>query len=367
MSNKISITGSALERNKKHQEIAEKYNLTLDQIIDLSLGDNLFIPPSLIQELVIKDIESIDPRDSYPIDYYSFLDEISRFIGVETPSLYPGLTHNQLIQRVLSTLTKPKNGVILVSPDKDIYSIIAQSQKLKINKVSLQDDFELDINSILEKIETSSAKAIMFTSPHYPTANQFRESDVLTLAKETDIPIIIDESYVEFGKYSLVNQVKFFENLIVVRSFSKAWGLGSLSSAYLVADPKIVNLLKDTYFIEEIPPLHALATKHILQAPYKFVELINAFIVERKRVQDQLKMLSGLKVYRSDTNFLFIKYRKNIKGLYEQLCSKGIIVQSFDETHEFNDYEQFFVVTLGDSEINNKFVLAIIESLESLS
>ncbi len=367
MSNKISITGFALERNRKHQQIADKYNLTLDQITDLSLGDNLFIPPTLIQEFVVKDIESIDPRDSYPIDYYSFVEEISRFTGVKTPSLYPGLTHNQLIQRVLSTITKPKDEIILISPDKDIYSTIAQSQKLKINMVSLMEDFELDINAVLEKIETSSSKAIVFSSPHYPTANQLRENDVLTLAKEIDIPIIIDESYVEFGKYSLVNQVQFFDNLVIVRSFSKAWGLGSLSSAYLVADPGFINLLKEQYFIEEIPPIHALATKHILQAPYKFVELINAFIAERKRVINHLKMLSGLKIFRSDTNFLFIKYKNNIKELYEQLCSKGIIVQTFDEAHKFKDYEKSFVVTLGDSEINDRFVLAIIEALEALS
>ena len=367
MSNKISITGSALERNKRHQEIAEKYNLTLDQIIDLSLGDNLFIPPSLIQELVIKNIESIDPRDSYPIDYYSFLEEISRFIGVETSSLYPGLTHNQLTQRLLSTLTKPKDEIILVVPDKDIFSTISHNQKLKINKLSLMEDFELDVNSVLEAIETVSAKAIVFTSPHYPTSNQFRESDVLTLAKETDIPIIVDESYVEFGKYSLVNQVKFFENLIIVRSFSKAWGLGSLSTAYLVADPKIVKSLKDKYFIEEIPPIHAIATKYILQSPYKYVELINTFNLERERVQNQLKMLSGLKVYKSDTNFLFIRYKKDIKELNEQLCSKGIIVQTFDESHEFSDCNHFFVATLGDSEINDKFVIALIEAIEALS
>ena len=367
MSNKISITGSALERDKKHQEIAKKYNLNLDQIIDLSLGDNLFIPPSLIQEFVIKDIKSIDPRDSYPIDYYSFVEEISRFIGVETSSLYPGLNHNQLIQRVLSILTKSRNNIILVSPDKDIFSTIAQSLKLNINKVNLTDNFELDINELLEKIKSTSAKALLFTSPHYPTANQLRENDVLTLVKETNIPVIVDESYVEFGKYSLVNQVKFFDNLIIVRSFSKAWGLGSLSSAYLVADSKIINLLKDKFFIEEIPPMHALAIKHILQAPYKFVELINTFIIERKRVQDQLKILSGLKVHKSDTNFLFIRYKNDINELYEQLCSKGIIVQIFDERHLFNNYEQSFVATLGDNTINDRFVLALIESLESLS
>ena len=229
------------------------------------------------------------------------------------------------------------------------------------------DNFEIDINTILEEIETNSSQAIVFSSPHYPTANQLKESDVLALAKETEIHIIVDESYVEFGKYSLVNQVKSFNNLTIVRSFSKAWGLGSLSCAYLVANPNLINLLKNKYFIEEIPPIHALTTKHILQAPYKFVELINTFIAERKRVIDHLKMLTGLRIFRSDTNFLFIKYKNNIKELYEQLCSKGIIVKIFDGTHKFKDYEKSFLVTLGDSKINDRFILAIIEALESLS
>jgi len=366
LSDRISITKYALERLKKRQEIAMKHNLSLDKILDLSLGDNLFIPPSLIQKVLEREIKSIDLRESYPIDYESFIEEISRFAGVQTSSIYPGLTHNLLIQRIISKITKPHDSILLITPDKEIYFKIANNQNLDIHCVELTDSFELDFTKILEIANKSELKAIIFSSPHYPTANQFNKDDVLTLAKETDIPIIVDESYVEFGKYSLVNQVEFFNNLTVVRSFSKAWGLGATSCAYIVSNPEFVQSLKEEYFMEEIPPIHLLITNYVLQTPYKFVELINDFVTERKRVIERLKMFSGIKVFKSDTNFLFIKFRNEVKELYDQLCSKGIIVRTFEDFQPFKDREKTFLVTLGEARINDRFIVSFAELLESL-
>lgn len=364
--NKISSTKHSLERLKKQQDIANKYNISLDQILDLSGGQNLFIPPHHIQKIIMKEIQSIDPRDSYPIDYYAFIDELSRFVGVKPSAIYPGLTHNQLIQRMISTITNPNDNILLLSPDKEIYFQIANNQRLNIETISLTGKFELNVDEILDKIKQTNAKTLIFSSPHYPTANQFDEQRLLLLAKETEIPIIVDESYVEFGKYSLVKQVQYYNNLSIVRSFSKAWGLGAFSCAYLVSDTSWVNNLKERYFFEEIPPTHLLVTTDVLRAPYRFVELINGFISERKRVIEHLKMLSGIKVYKSDTNFLFIQFKENVKTLYDQLCSKGIIVQIFDSATYFKNKENSFLATLGDNSVNDRFILALIETLESI-
>jgi histidinol-phosphate aminotransferase len=366
LSNRISITKHAMERQKRKQEIAEKYNFPLDQILDLSTGDNLFIPPSMIQKTLIKEIQAIDLRESYPIDYYSFIEEISRFVGVQTSCIYPGLTHGQLIQRLVSVITKAEDAVLLLNPDKGIYYQIAANNKLNIQTVDLTDNFELDFEALLLKIKEVKPSAIIFSSPHYPTANQFQEEGILTLAKEIETQIIIDESYVEFGKYTLSNQVQFFDNLSVVRSFSKAWGLGAVSCGYVVSNPELINVLKENFLIEEIPPIHLLATNYVLRTPYKFFELINNFITERERVIEHLRMLKGLKIYRSDTNFLFIKFKQDVKELYNQLCSKGIIIQTFEKSKQFKDREKHFLVTLGDASINDRFILAIIELLESI-
>ena len=366
LSNRISETKNALDRLITRQKVAEKYNLPLEQILDLSTGDNLFIPPNLIQKIIIKEIQSIDPREQYPIDYVSLIEEIARFVNVKTTTVYPGLTHNQLIQRIIRVVARPQDTISLLAPDKNIFYQIANSHQLNIVTTGLTTNYDLDVNLILEQIKKENSKALVFSSPHYPTANQLKEEDVLTLTKESGIPVIIDESYVEFGKYSLVNQVQNFDNLTIVRSFSKAWGLGAFSSAFLVSNKKNIDTLKENYIIEEIPPIHLLATNYILQAPYRLVELINNFIAERKRVIEHLRMLKGLKVHRSDTNFLLIQFTKDVKELFEHLCSKGIIIQTFENYPSFKDSNKSFLVTLGDAEINDKLIMAIIEVLESI-
>ena len=160
LSNRISETKHALDRLLTRQEVAEKYNLSLDQILDLSTGDNLFIPPSLIQKIIIKEIQSIDPREQYPIDYLSLIEEISRFLGVETSSVYPGLTHNQLIQRIIRVVTRPNDTISLIIPDKDIYHQIAENQQLNICTTELTLDYELDIGHILEQIKKEDSKRL---------------------------------------------------------------------------------------------------------------------------------------------------------------------------------------------------------------
>jgi len=361
----VSNTRLALKRLEMRQKISKKYNIPLDQILDLSTGNNLFIPPKLIQDILIRQVQFVDPRDDYPIQYNAFIDELSRFLNVQASTIYPGLTHTQLIQRAISCLTNTGDTILLFNPDKGVYQQIAINQNLKVKTLDLDNKFEPDLCTFFELLKNEKPKTILFSSPHYPTANQFKEEDILAILQQTDIPIIVDESYVEFGKYTLVNQVPRFDNLTVIRSFSKAWGLGAVSCAYLISNVELVNRLKKKFIIEEIPPIHILATIHILQSPYKFFELINNFLNERKRVISHLKMFNGVKVFKSDTNFLFLKVREETNKIVEGLSSKGIIIQTFEEFLQFKDKGKSFLVTLGDANINDRFILAFVELLES--
>ncbi|MHA1399166.1 MAG: aminotransferase class I/II-fold pyridoxal phosphate-dependent enzyme [Candidatus Heimdallarchaeaceae archaeon] len=366
MTNTISSTLYGISRIKKRKEIAKKFNLDLGNILDLSGGDNLFIPPDLIQKLITKEVKKIDPRDSYPIDYPTFIEEISRFIGINTDLIYPGFSHTTLIQRLLSILTKPKDTIMILNPEKDIYQKMAQNRQLKVEKINLAKNYELDLEKIFEIIEEKKPSTILFSSPHFPTGNQFAEKKILTLAKETNIPLIIDESYVEFGKYSLVNQAEYYNNLNIVRNFSKAWGLGAFSSAYVVSNSEIISRLRTQYLIEEIPPIHVLATMYILQNPYRFVELIQKFIQERKRVYEHLRLLNGVRAFRSDTNFIFLQFSHPTEDIFEHLCSKGIIVQNFETLPLFPKKDNSLLVTLGTRAINDKFIISLIEVLEAI-
>lgn len=366
LTDNISFTSYGQSRHKIKEQIGKLYNLPLDYIIDLSAGDNLFVPPKLIQELIIKKMREIDPRETYPVDYEYFLAELARFIGVDDINVFPGTGHNQLIQSIVSKLTKPNDSILLLNPDKEIYDSIAKSLNLNIYRVNFLDNKKLNINEIYSIVKNAKPKAILFSSPNYPVAIQFEQNEVLSITNELDVPVIIDESYVEFGKYSLANQAKYHENLIIVRTFAKAWGLGAFSCGYVVANEDFINKLSYKNICSEIPPLHILITTNILQNPYKLVEIINNFIKERKKVIEHFRMMGGLNVGNSDTNFLFIKYKDKIDELYKQLLSKGIIAKTFKKTYDFKDHEKYFLVTLGDTKINDRLILSMAEILETL-
>ncbi|MHA1868112.1 MAG: aminotransferase class I/II-fold pyridoxal phosphate-dependent enzyme [Candidatus Heimdallarchaeaceae archaeon] len=367
MKNNISSTLYGISRLMKKKQIALKYNIPLDQIIDLSAGDNLFIPPKLIRNLAINEIKRVDPRDRYPIDYSSFIEEISRFTNVAKKCIYPGISHITLIEKLLRFYTKQSDKVIILNPEKDIFSRIIKKLMLKQISVQLFDDYKLNTDDIIEKVSLEQAKAILISSPHYPTGNQFSEDRMLSLINDLNIPIIVDESYVEFGKYSLTNIVSNYNNLHVIRNFSKAWGIGVFSLAYLVSNENVISKMKQVYMVEEIPPIHILVAINILRNPYKFVELIQLFLQERKRVYEYLKLLNGVKAFRTDSNFIFMQFKHNTQPIFEYLCSKGILVQNFDKLLDFKNKEKSLLVTLGTNTINDKFIMNLVEVLEAIS
>ncbi len=362
----FSNTKYALDRIERKREISELYKIPIDEIYDLSSGDNLFISPTLIQDIIFKQILSIDPRDSYPFNYDSLITEIALFSGVDPSSIYIGTTHNLLIQRVVSTYTKPNDKILILCPDKEIYSLIANKFHLTIERIPLVENFSFDLEGIFQKIKKIKPKIMVLSSPNFPTANQFEREKLLKIVRETSMHLVIDESYVEFGDYSFLKEVKNFDNLTVVRTFSKAWGLGSFACAYLIGNDKLVEKLKFEYFIEEIPPISLLVTKYTLQNPYIFLNAIEHFIEEKKRVIENIKILNRVKVYTSHTNFLLIKFNGDINELYDFMCSKGIIVRTFCKEKHCKKLSESFLVTLADNKLNKKLVLSLVEALETL-
>ncbi len=367
MSHHVSTIKHAIERTKYKQKIAKEYDLPVESILDLSCGDNLFIPPDFIRRRIIKKIKLIDPRDNYPFDYYSFVDELSRFLGLNKGCIYPGLSHNQLIFRILSVFKKPSNKIMLLIPDKDTYYYISMSLGYDLMYYQLEPNYKLSPNEILSEVKRKKPDIILFSSPHFPIGNQFEEEAILTFLDSIDIPVIVDETYVEYGTYSLVNQIDRFDNLIVIRTFSKAWGLGSFSCAYLVASSPIVERIKNSYVIEEIPPINLLVTNSLLRNPFQLIEYINEFINERKKVINYLRVLSGIKVYPSDSNFISLEINKNITKFTDYFLSKGIIVRTVKDSILGKNLDNTLFVTLGNSKINERFTISLVEILEALA
>jgi histidinol-phosphate aminotransferase len=169
--------------------------------------------------------------------------------------------------------------------------------------------------------------------------------------------VIVDEAYVEYAKDSLISLVKKYDNLIVLRTFSKAFGLASARMGYAITNPDLANSI--TRFAQIPFPLTGFGSKLAIKILEK-VNVINNSIDELKHERDrlfnQLKKINGLIPFPSDANFILFSISSPYKKTYERLLKRGILVRKIGKVLNFNNCLR---TTVGLPEMNDKLINAL--------
>ncbi|MCD6432337.1 aminotransferase class I/II-fold pyridoxal phosphate-dependent enzyme, partial [Candidatus Bathyarchaeota archaeon] len=192
----------------------------------------------------------------------------------------------------------------------------------------------------------------------------FKEDNVKTLLKEFNGLIVVDEAYVEYAKYSTLKWIKKFDNLIVLRTFSKAFGLAGIRAGFAVSTPCIVKALKQI-----TPPfnMNTVTQKMIalvLQNWAYFKEQINKIILEREWLFKKLKEVNGVKPFPSDANFILLKITKsglNSSYVKDKLREKGVLVK---DRGMMPLLDNCLRVSVGTRKMNGNFIEKLKEVLE---
>jgi histidinol-phosphate aminotransferase len=224
----------------------------------------------------------------------------------------------------------------------------------------LTGNFQLDVAKISSSIDDNT-KIIFICSPNNPTANLINKEDILHLAESTGKIIVVDEAYIDFSSQkSLIYESLNYGNLIVLRTFSKAWGLAGIRAGYCTASKKIIEIL---YKIKAPYNLNSLTSHSIISAiggselKDKFVKEI---IKERKRVNNKLIDMKGIeKVFDSETNYVLFKCN-DASNIYNKLAERGVIIR--DRSNQ-PLLENCLRVSIGTREQNDSFLQELSEVL----
>jgi histidinol-phosphate aminotransferase len=218
-----------------------------------------------------------------------------------------------------------------------MYPRVAQQRGLEYNEALLELDFSINIRKTLEIAVGSSL--LVVCNPNNPTGNQFPKEDLLRLVEGFSGLVLVDEAYQEYSAFSLINEVKSFENLVVLRTFSKAYGLAGLRLGYCVANSEFATILRERYMMP-FP-----VSNVVLKAGIKVIrkqELIQKTIdktrAERNWLRNQLNNFDGIEAYPSETNFILFKTRKPSDEVYTFLQSGGIYVRKIDNLLDQKNY-----------------------------
>lgn len=274
-------------------------------------------------------------------DYYS----------IPYENIFFGVGSDEVIDLLVRVFCNPEiDNVIIPEPTYGMYRVSCDINNVETREVLLNDKFQIDFDSIKKKIDPNT-KIIFLCSPNNPTGNVLNRNDITSLCKATDIIIVVDEAYIDFSiKNTLVNEIKNHKNLIVLRTFSKAWGLAGIRSGFCVADTEIINILFKIKAPYNINSLTRYALKNAV-SNYKLKdEYVNSIIKEKERLKNQLEtLLIVKKVFDSNANFLLVQF-EDAKHVQNQLLKKGIIVRDRSTQPKL---ENCLRISVGNEEEND--------------
>jgi len=325
----------------------------------LHLNENLFVSEKFIKKVVLEAAKEVDVR-LYPEFYGKRLAlKIAEKYGLEEENIliYGGL---EPFLHVFASYFFNKN-VVIVEPTFEFYSKVFRSSGVRIKSALLTAPlFNLDSEKVLDIAKKSSA--ILLASPNNPTGNQFRKNQVLNIIENFDGLIIVDEAYAEYGRYSLIKNILEYENLIILRTFSKAWGLAGIRIGYIASSQKIINIFKEYSSPVSFSSLSLEIAIKILSYEDKIMSWIREMKETKKWFIERLREIDVLYPYPSDANFVLVKVlNMNSKKLVEKLYKRGFIVKDVSYMPLCKNHIR---ITVPPKDIGEKLIEAIKASLD---
>jgi len=280
--------------------------------------------------------------------------KIASIKNIHPDQLFIGNGSDEAIDLLLRIFCIPSvDEVIIPQPTYGMYEVCAQINDIKVKSVGLASDFDIPAEEILSLVSPAT-KIIFLCSPNNPTGNTLGADKVDMILKNFNGLVVIDEAYIDFASTpSWANQLAGFNNLIVLQTLSKAWGLASLRIGLCLAHPEIISVLnkiKAPYNISSVAQQLALQALDQTDRKEKQVQTI---LAQRSYLTEELVQLPlTLAVYPSEANFLFVKM-VHAKKVYQHLISKGIIVR--DRSHLILSAD-CLRITVGTAEENQRLI-----------
>ena len=255
-------------------------------------------------------------------------DAISKIKGVPIENTFLGNGSDEAIDLLYRAFCEPgKDNVIILPPTYGMYEVSANINNVEIRKINLLSNFQLDLDGIAEAVDENT-KLIFICSPNNPTGNSIVRTDIETVLANFKGLVIIDEAYINYAKQrTFIKELTEYPNLVVMQTFSKAWGLAALRLGMAFAARPIIDVLnkvKPPYNINQATQDIALEA---LQNIGQVNDWIKITVEEREKLSANLLELNTVKkVYPSDANFILVEVDDAAKT-YNALVDQGIIIR----------------------------------------
>ena len=312
---------------------------------------NLNLPPA-VEDRVMGRLSRV-AFNRYPnTEAEDLKEQIAENFGLQTKNVLLGNGSSEILEKIFQAFGGPGRKIVYPQPSFSMYKIYAKLSEAEGIPVELEADYSLDAEKFVQAVKDSEASLAVLCTPNNPTGNAVPLAAIEYIAENIDCVFVVDEAYVEFHGLSAAGSLlKKYPNMIVARTFSKAYGLAAARVGYMLAEEKLTAMIGRVFMPYSVNVLSLVTADIVYQMRHEYVPRIQMMIAERKRMSTLLDKLAGFTVYPSETNFVLVHYAK-AKELNQYLESKGIGVRSFGDAPGLKDCLR---ISMGLREENDRW------------
>ncbi len=327
----------------------------VEDSIKLDSNENYVIPKQFQSDIISAAKKNSDVRE-YPLGGVErLIDTISKFVKMPSSMIGVGNGSDQILDLILSNFASKQTKVLTSNPTFGFFEELCKLYNIPLIAIPFSDDMKLDIKEFTK--QSKNADILYLDSPNNPTGFQFTKNELQKLVKSFTGLVIIDEAYGEFSEYSLSSMVKTQNNLIVVQTLSKSFGLAGLRLGYFIASKKFTETFMSV--LQYPYPVSTITIESGIQALEKskiMIDTVSTIKIERKRIIETLQTFDAFEVFDSKANFVLFDAHSAYKRIYSALAEQGISIRKLGK---IGNHEGCLRVTIGTKEMNSKFLLAI--------
>lgn len=325
--------------------------------IEVKLDANesfLPFPEELLEELKERVSKALinrypDPTSSKVCNLYA------DYLKISPQNIMAGNGSDELIQTILNAFINNKDKVMTLNPDFSVYGLYTRIAKGEAVQFLLDDDFNLDVDKLIDAINLTKPKLIFLSNPNNPVGTVIEKFKLERIIRESNCIVVLDEAYEEFYNNSLVDKVNEFDNLIILRTCSKAVGLAGIRLGFLITNR---SLLKEILKVKQpfnVNSITQMIGELILENNHIIKRNTLKILEEREFLLTKVKELCICeRVFETKANFVMFRF-KDAEKINEKLLSQKIKVRDFKDERLKNCLR----ITIGNREENLKLIAAL--------
>lgn len=347
----------------------EQSLLTIDydqNLLRMNLNENLVLPLSRLRPVIAKCVDSFDtrvyPSEASDGDTRKLKDGIAKYCYCSARSVALGFGSDQIIDIVYRMNLTKGIRVVTIDPSYTMYSILAKRIGATISSVQVASStanipFALNEGELIRECKKKGTKMLVLASPSNPTGIQYPEDQIRSILESLpSVQVLLDEAYVEYGKYTFSKNLPKYRNLLIVRTFSKAFGMANMRLGYLLANEAVIKQFEREFqYPYAVSGLAVSIARELLERKSLIAEHVEKTKLYRQELIDSLGKLGLGVVRKSDANFVLVKSNE-ARRVAQELLKFAIAVKYIPR---MGREREFLRITVGSREMNEKLLYSL--------